>query len=137
MHLKTQFIIICREAFLEAGSNNLNLIRIFSTAHAAAFPHVLPPFALVVNFDIDTAGAHTLRTEVVGPDGAQAARSELPVTTNIGNWQVIANFEQFRAATPGIYTFRLALDDMPLGERTLEVRPTTTPKVHSKTAATA
>jgi hypothetical protein len=146
MKLKTQFIIICREAFLEAGTNNLNLIRIFSTAHASAFPHVLPPFALVVNFDIDTAGPHTLRTEIIDPEGKQVARNEMPVTIGppspdgfgrVNNWQVIANFEQFRAPIPGTYTFRLMLDDMPLGERTLEVRPASVPKVHTKKAAIA
>lgn len=127
-----QFIILCREAFLEAGTNNLNLIRIFSRVHADRFPYAMSPFALVVNFDIATAGAHTLRTELTGPDDAVVATSELPVQTNVGppspdsfgrvnNWQVIANFEQLRLPAMGTYTFHLMLDGQPLGMRTMEV----------------
>jgi hypothetical protein len=123
MRLKPQFIIICREAFLEAGTNNLNLIRIFSAVQADRFPFVLPHFALVVNFDIDEAGAHVLRTTVNGPDGTAVANTELPVTTNVGNWQVIANFEHLQAPLPGPYTFHLTLDAQPLGSRTLTVNP--------------
>lgn len=121
--MKTHFIIICREAFLEAGTNNLNLIRIFSGVQADRFPFVLPNFALVVNFDVDQAGAHTLRTTVTGPDGTTVANTELPVTTNAGNWQVIANFEHLRAPIPGPYTFHLTLDTQPLGSKLLTVNP--------------
>ena len=123
MNSKTHFIIICREAFLEAGTNNLNLIRIFSQVHADRFPFVLPSFALVVNFDVDEAGSHTLRTVVSGPDGTEVANTELPVRTNSGNWQVIANFEHLRAPLPGTYSFQLTLDTRPLGSRTLLVNP--------------
>lgn len=123
MNTKTNFIIICREAFLEAGTNNLNLIRIFSSVQAGAFPFALPPFALVVNFDTDTPGNHTLQTEVRGPGGATIAKTTLPVTTNAGNWQVIANFEHLKVPAPGTYTFRLALDGIPMGERSLQVSP--------------
>jgi hypothetical protein len=133
MKLKTQFIIICREAFLEAGTNNLNLIRIFSGVQAGRFPFVLPNFALVVNFDVDEAGAHTLRTTVSGPDGTTVANTELPVNTNAGNWQVIANFEHLQAPLPGPYTFHLTLDTLPLGSKTLQVNPART-RVNAETA---
>jgi hypothetical protein len=136
MKVKPHFIIVCREAFLEAGTNNLNLIRIFTQAHANAFPFALPAFALVVNFDIDTAGPHVVRTEVLGPDGTRIAGTDLPITTNVGNWQVIANFEQLKAPTPGAYTFQLTLDDQPLGEKVLNVIPTSAPKA-SRTPAVA
>lgn len=127
MKIAAQFIIICREAFLEAGTNNLNLIRIFSQINADRFPYVLPNFALVVNFDTDSAGTHTLHTELRDPNGKQIASTELPVTTAGGNWQVIANFEQMQFATPGAYTFVLTLDNAPLGSRTVEVRAVATP----------
>lgn len=121
--MKTHFIIICREAFLEAGTNNLNLIRIFSAVQADRFPFILPSFALVVNFDVPEAGQHTLRTTVTGPDGKEVATTELPVRTNAGNWQVIANFERLQAPLPGTYTFHLMLDTLPLGSKTLTVHP--------------
>jgi hypothetical protein len=136
MIIKPNFIIICREAFLEAGTNNLNLIRIFSQVHADVLPFQLPPFALVVNFDIDEAGQHVLRTDVFGPDHKQIAHTELPVTTNVGNWQIIANFERLTAPVAGTYTFQLMLDDTPLGSRALEVKSTTPPK-RSKSPAIA
>ena len=128
MNIKPQFIIICREAFLQAGSNNLNLIGIFTQINADKFPFPFPRFSVVVNFDIDVAGDHSLRTDVIDPAGKAVAHTELPVKTNPGNWQVIANFEQMQFAVPGSYTFHLALDGQPLGTRTLDVRPMLSPK---------
>jgi hypothetical protein len=133
MNIKPHFIIICREAFLQAGNNNLNLIGIFTQINANKLPLTYPHFAVVVNFDIDTAGDHMLRTVILDPSGAQIAHTELPVRTNAGNWQVIANFEQLRFSTPGAYTFKLTLDDAALGERVLEVKPIVS-RTHQKTA---
>jgi len=123
MNIKPHFIIICREAFLQAGSNNLNLIGIFTQLNADKLPFLYPHFAVVVNFDIDVAGDHTLRTAVLDPSGKEIAHTDLPVRTNAGNWQVIANFEQMKFASPGVFTFKLSLDGVSLGERTLEVKP--------------
>jgi len=123
MIAKSQFIIICERAFTAAGSNNLNLVNIFTQIHAAAFPFTHPQFAVVVNFDTDTPGSRTLHIDITDPAGAQVARTELPVTTSIGNWQVITNFELMRFAVPGAYTFHLTLDGQPLGERVLQVLP--------------
>lgn len=123
MTITPHFIIICREAFLQAGTNNLNLIGIFTTVNAPKLPFVFPRFAVVANFDIDTAGNHSLTTVVTDPSGKQIAHTELPVRTNAGNWQVIANFEQMTFTVPGTFTFRLSLDGIALGERTLDVKP--------------
>ena len=123
MDIKPNFIIICREAFLAAGTNNLNLINVFTQINADKFPFMYPRFALVVNFDIDTGGSHVLRTDVLDPSGKQIAHTEMPVNTNPGNWQVIANFEQMQYAAPGTYTFRLTLDGVALGERSLAASP--------------
>lgn len=118
-----RFIIICREAFLEAGTNNLNLIRIFSSVAADRFPYPMPPFALVVNFDIAAGGTHTLHTELTGPEGQRIAQTDLPVKTNAGNWQVIANFEHLQFPVPGAYTFHISLDGEPLGTASLTLTP--------------
>lgn len=123
MDITPRFIVICERAFTASGTNNLNLINIFTQIHARTFPFSHPQFALVVNFDIAAAGPHTLRVQVLGPDGSQISQNELPVKTNAGNWQIIANYEQFSFAAPGTYTFKLTLDDTPLGERTLQVLP--------------
>lgn len=123
MQVIPHFIIICREAFLQAGTNNLNLIGIFTQLNADKLPFAFPRFAVVVNFDIDAAGDHVLRTDVVDPSGTGVAHTELPVRTNAGNWQVIANFEGMTFKVPGAYTFRLSLDGIPLGEKPLEVKP--------------
>lgn len=134
MNIRAHFIIMCREAFLAAGTNNLNLIGIFTQINADKFPFMYPRFALVVNFDIDTAGNHVLRTDVMDPSGKAIACTELPVTTNTGNWQVIANFEQMQFIAPGTYSFLLSLDGVSLGARTLEVKPMLTPATGQKTA---
>lgn len=123
MHITPRFIVICHEAFLTAGSNNLNLINVFTQINADKFPFVSSHFALVVSVDIDTGGNHVLHTQVLDPTGAQVARMEMPVTTQQGNWQVIANFERLQFAVPGMYTFRVSLDGIALGERQLAVRP--------------
>ena len=135
MTITTRFIIICREAFLTAGSNNLNLIGIFTQINADKFPFAYPHFAVVVNFDIDTPGEHTLAADVMDPAGKQVAHTELPVRTNAGNWQVIANFEQMKFMLPGAYTFNLALDGHALGTRTLSVAPVLTPGRHTANIA--
>jgi len=123
MNIKPHFIIVCREAFLAEGTHNLNLINVFTQINADKFPFMYPRFALVVNFDIDMAGNHTLHTEVMSPAGTSVARTDLPVTTHAGNWQVIANFEQMQFVAPGAYSFVVSLDGQPLGSRTIEVKP--------------
>ncbi|MCC6934272.1 MAG: hypothetical protein IT406_01070 [Candidatus Yanofskybacteria bacterium] len=127
MHITSRFIIICREAFLTAGSNNLNLIGIFTQINADRFPFVYPQFALVVSIDVDDGGTHTMEADVIGPGGARIARSELPLQARTGNMQVIANFEQMQFAAPGTYTFRVSIDGTSLGERALEVKPVIAP----------
>jgi hypothetical protein len=127
MEIQPHFIIMCREAFLAAGTNNLNLINVFTQINADKFPFMYPRFSLVVNFDIDTGGNHILRTDAMDPHGKLVAHTELPVTTNAGNWQVIANFEQMKFTVPGTYSFLLSLDGVSLGVRTLEVKPMLTP----------
>ncbi len=134
MNIQPHFIIMCREAFLSAGTNNLNLINVFTQINADKFPFMYPRFALVVNFDIDTGGSHVLRTDVMDPTGTQIAHTELPVSTNSGNWQVIANFEQMQFSAPGTYSFLLSLDGISLGARTLEVKPMLSPSSGRKTA---
>ena len=134
MNITTRFIVVCERAFTAAGTNNLNLINIFTQINAATFPFTHPQFALVVNFDITEAGSHILHVRILGPDGNQVAQSELPVNIVAGppspdgfgrasNWQVIANYEHFAFGAPGTYTFALTLDDTPLGERALQVVP--------------
>lgn len=127
MIVKPHFIIICREAFLQAGNNNLNLIGIFTQINAEQFPFVYPHFALVVNFDVEGGGEHRLEADIIGPTGARITHSNLPVATHAGNMQVVANFEQMQFATPGAYTFRVSVDGALLGERELNVKPVTAP----------
>jgi hypothetical protein len=132
MNIKPQFIIICREAFLQAGNNNLNLIGIFTQLNADKLPFVFPRFSVVVNFDIDVAGDHVLRTNVIDPAGKQIAHTELPVRTTEGNWQVIANFEQMQFTSFGAYSFVLSLDGVSVGTRALELKPMLTPATGRK-----
>ncbi len=127
MNIKPQFIIICREAFLQAGNNNLNLIGIFTQLNADKLPFIFPRFSVVVNFDIDVAGEHLVHTDIIDPSGKQIAHAELPVRTTEGNWQVIANFEQMQFATYGMYSFVLSLDGVSLGTRALELKPMLSP----------
>jgi|GEM_PF-5566737 len=134
MNITPQFIIVCREAFLQAGTNNLNLIGIFNQLTAEKLPLVFPRFSVVVNFDIDVAGDHVLRTDVVDPSGKHIAHTELPVRTTSGNWQVIANFEHMQFTSFGVYSFILALDGVAIGSRTLEFKPTYAPTTGRKPA---
>ncbi|MEK9208460.1 MAG: hypothetical protein AAB910_00100 [Patescibacteria group bacterium] len=134
MNIQPHFIIMCREAFLAAGTNNLNLINVFTKINADEFPFMYTRFALVVNFDIDMGGNHILHTDVLDSSGKQIARTDLPVTTHAGNWQVIANFEQMQFSAPGTYSFLLSLDGVSLGSRTLEVKPIFSPSSVHKTA---
>lgn len=127
MPIRPNFIIICEKAFLSAGSNNLNLIGIFSHINAASLPVSWPSFALVVNFDTDTPGQHVLRTDIMDPSGKQVAHTELPVTVTAGNMQVIANFEHMQFAVPGTYAVNVFFDGHPLGQRMLQINPVLTP----------
>ena len=123
MNITPHFIIICREAFTAAGTNNLSLINIFTQITADRFPFLFSRFALVANFDADAGGSHVLRTLILDPSGTQLTSTQVPVVTNAGNMQVIANFEQLKFPVPGRYIFRIFLDDTALGERILEVKP--------------
>ena len=97
---KLQFIVVCEHAFLSAGSNNLNIIGVFSQINAAKFPFNYPRFSLVVNFDTDAAAQRVLATDILDPNGKQIAHTELPVNVTAGNMQVIANFENMQFAIP-------------------------------------
>ncbi|HXV26834.1 MAG TPA: hypothetical protein VD862_02325 [Candidatus Paceibacterota bacterium] len=128
MEIKTNFIITCREAFLSAGTNNLNLINIFSTINADKFPFAYPHFALVVNLDVPETGTYALNTAVAGPDGKELARTSLSVTVKSANFQVIANFENMQFAAPGAYELKVDLDGTPVGSRTIQVNLVSSPK---------
>lgn len=128
MNVKTNFLITCQQAFLTAGTNNLNLIGIFTTINAERFPLVYPHFALVANLDLDVTGSHTLNTAVVGPDGAELGRTALPVSISAPNFQVIANFENMRFNGPGTYELKVDVDGVPAGSRVLQVNLVVAPK---------
>ncbi len=121
--ISLQFIVVCDQAFLAAGSNNLNIIGIFSQINAAKFPFAYPHFALVVNFDAAKAGRHVLHTSVVDPAGNEIAHTDLPVTVAAGNMQVIANFENLQFAAPGEYILQVMIDGQPLGRRAIRIAP--------------
>jgi hypothetical protein len=123
MNITPHFIIICREAFTAAGTNNLSLINIFTQITADRFPFQFSRFALVANFDAEAGGSHVLKTLLVDPSGKQLTSTDVPVSMNPGNMQVIANFEQLQFPVPGAYTFRIFIDDHPLGAQVLDVKP--------------
>ncbi len=123
MTVVPQFIIVCREAFLQEGTNNLNLIGIFTHLNAAALPFVYPRFAIVVNFDIDVSGEHILQADIRDPNNVLVTHAELPVRTTSGNWQIIANFEQVKFTAYGAYSFHASLDGVALGSRRIQLQP--------------
>jgi len=123
MEIKSNFIIICDQAFLAAGTNNLNLIGIFTTMNAEQFPMTYRRFALVVNFDTDSLGMHTLQTKIVDGEGKELLKSELQINITSSPFQVIANFENFTFPVPGAYHIQVFIDDRELGSRALMVNP--------------
>jgi hypothetical protein len=128
--LKTNFIITCDQAFLTAGSNNLNLIGIFSQINAELFPVKYPRFALVANFDVEKLGDHTLETKIIDPNGAQIGQVRMNVNISSSPFQVIANFENLTFGIPGRYELHVLLDGTPVGTRTLELRLQLKQKTH-------
>lgn len=127
MNIKTNFIVTCQNAFLSAGTNNLNLINIFTNLNADRFPFTYGRFALVANIDIDTPGEHTLNTTVMGPDGKQLAKTSLPMNVSGPNFQVIANFENMQFSAPGTYELKVDVDGTQVGSRTLRVNMVSKP----------
>lgn len=121
MNIKTNFILTCQNAFLSAGTNNLNLINIFTNINADKFPFTYGRFALVANIDVDEPGQHTLNTVVVGPDGKEMAKTSLPVNVGGPNFQVIANFENMQFSAPGTYALKVDLDGVLVGTRKLQI----------------
>jgi hypothetical protein len=121
MNIKSHFIVICQNAFLAAGTHNLNLINIFTTINADRFPFTYARFSLVANLDIEPTGQHTLNTVIVDPHGAEKAKTALPVTVSGPNFQVIANFENMRFESPGHYELKVDMDGTPVGSRVLQV----------------
>lgn len=130
MNIKTNFIIVCDQAFLTAGTNNLNVIGIFTAMHAEQFPLTYRRFALVVNFDTDALGVHTLQTRIVNGEGSELIRSEIEVNITSSPFQVIANFENFTFPAPGTFDILVSLDDHELGSRSLVVNPVVKIKTH-------
>jgi len=128
MKTTTHFILTCERAFLTASTNNLNIINIFSVLNTQKFPFSFPQFALVVNFDVDEPGAHTLETRIIGPDKGMLATSRFPLQSSGENLQVIANFENLRFSAPGIHTLDVFLDGQPLGSRQLKVNAVVNPR---------
>lgn len=121
MELKTNFIIACDQAFLAVGSNNLNLIGIFSTIHAEQFPFTYPRFSLVTNFDTDATGMHRMSTQVLSAEGKQLIETHIDINITSPNFQVIAHFENLAFPAPGRYELRVTLDDHIVGSRFLHL----------------
>ncbi len=121
--MKTNFILICDQAFLTAGSNNLNLIGIFTQINSQQFPVRYPHFALVVNFDATSMGAHTLNTKIIDPNGVQLAQASAPIDIKSSPFQIITNFENLTFNTPGTYEIKIALDSTDIGSQKLELLP--------------
>ncbi len=130
MNIKPNFIIACDQAFLTAGTNNLNLIGIFTTIHAEQFPFTYRRFALVINFDSDTLGMHSLETRIVDETGKELIKSELKINISSSPFQVIANFENFTFPIPGKYEIKISLEGKEIGSRILTVNPIVNQKTH-------
>ncbi len=123
MTITPHFILICEQAFLTAGTNNLNCIGIFTTIHAEKFPLTYQHFALVANFSTDTLGNHTLATRATDENGTELFSSKLDVQINTDPFQVIANFENLTFPKPGTFTFTVSLDGKDIGSRIIIVQP--------------
>jgi len=121
MIIKPNFIILCDQAFLTAGTNNLNLIGIFTTIHAEQFPFTYRRFALVINFDSDSLGMHALETRIVDENDKELIKSELKINISSSPFQVIANFENFTFSIPGKYEIKISLEGKEIGSRVLIV----------------
>lgn len=130
MEIKTNFIISCDQAFLAAGTNNLNLIGIFSAIHAEQFPLTYPRFSLVVNFDTDATGMHRMSTQVLDQEGKQLVETHIDVNVTSPNFQVIAHFENMVFNQPGKYELRVTLDEQTIGSRFLQVNQITKQKIN-------
>lgn len=123
MTIKPNFIITCEQAFLTAGTNNLNLIGIFTNIHASQFPLTYRHFALVANFEIGERGSHELETIMKDPEGKETLRSKLSVNVTTSPFQVIANLENVPFSKPGNYELSVLLDGNIVGSQTLSVNP--------------
>lgn len=121
MTIKTNLILMCEQAFLTSGSNNLNLIGVFNNVTSDRFPFTYPRFDLVVNFDIDALGEHTLETKITDGENQEIVRSSLPTRVTTSNFQVIAHFENLPFSKPGRYHLNLTLDGVFAGQQTLTV----------------
>jgi hypothetical protein len=130
MKIKSNFIIVCDQAFLTAGTNNLNLIGIFTSMHAEQFPFTYRRFALVINFDTDSLNMHTLETKIVDGDGKELVRSELQINVTSSPFQVIANFENFVFPAPGTYEIKVSLGGQEVGSRIVTVNPAVKTQPH-------
>ena len=121
MNIKPNFIISCDQAFLTSGTNNLNLINIFTTLHSDQFPFTYHRFSLVINFDIDVLGMHPLETRITDENGKELIRSELKINISSSPFQVIANFENFSFPAPGKFEIRVSLQGKLIGSRVLNI----------------
>jgi len=130
MEIKTNFIIACDQAFLAVGTNNLNLIGIFSTIHSEQFPLTYPRFSLVTNFDTDATGMHRMSTQVLDQEGKQLIETHIDINITSPNFQVIAHFENLAFAQPGKYELRLTLDGQMVGSRFIHVNQLAKQKVN-------
>ena len=123
MEIKNNFIVTCEYAFLSAGTNNLNLIGVFTAINADRFPFVHRKFDLVTNFDMDAPGPHTLHTLVLDGEDVELLTSKVNIQVNSTTYQVITHFENLSFPKPGKYELRVAIDDIYVGSRFLIVNP--------------
>ena len=123
MTIKPNFIIACEQAFLTAGTNNLNLIGIFTNIHASQFPLTYRHFALVANFDIEERGSYELETVMKDPEGKEVVRSKLQANITANPFQVIANLENVIFPKPGNYELSISVGGTLVGSRTLYINP--------------
>lgn len=112
------FLHICNDAFLTAGSNSLNVIGIFDRVNAQQLPVTIPKFTVATGIDA-MDGPHELSLTIKKEGDALASMKAGYVGPN---HQHVHHFVNLTFKEAGEYLFELFVDGEILGTKRLMVR---------------
>lgn len=117
--LKIDFLIICENAFITSGSNNLNVIGIFDVINTPGFPAVHPAFTVVAKIINDDSSEHEVSLKIFKEGLVLFQSPKIKFTDK--QYQFINNMVNFQFPEEGKYTVSVQIDGEDKETRTINL----------------
>lgn len=117
-------ILVCDMTISEEGTRKRTLVGLFDRIQCAHFPAAHPAMSVYVQFR-EIEGVHDFSLELVDlTDNRTLHRAAVPgfhVDGRSRDCELVFNLFSLRFEHPGLYEFRVFVEDLVFGQKTIEV----------------